>query len=366
MKRTDQFARDEALVVAKPGTLKSRKGAGASAGRKSGGSGKTSSKSGGSQSGRRATVKVNYVKGRGATVNAKTSARYMLTRENALGEPGEREAFNRTEDGLERRQMYGAIGEEREDKLYYRIIISPETDREAEGVDMKAYVRDVMSDLEKEKGQMSWVAVNHAGEDGHNDHAHTHVIAVLDRPLDRNDLADLRESGGKHFQAHLDAQYELHAELKSELSFQRLANEIERDLDATIESDLYLDGASAEGTGLASEEGVREYYEVLKAHRPEYFDSDGALNRQAMTKALHQEMERTGGNQQEAVIRAGGTWTQTVQARLTQQQEQSTETKQHVVQSMSENMPKRSGGQSQDITEGRAQRKLQIDNDMSL
>jgi hypothetical protein len=74
-------------------------------------------------------------------------------------------------------------------KAAYRLTLAPGEGRWVDA-DMHDWTRRVMDHLEERTGDCNWVAWAHRD---HSNHDHVHVIAVLERRLDRDDLRDLRE-----------------------------------------------------------------------------------------------------------------------------------------------------------------------------
>lgn len=143
----------------------------------------------------RVVIKANYVKGgKGSGGRIRESARYYLTRENEKGEKEQRSAFTEKRDEMDFQGVKGHLKEADQNHAYhYRLVLAPETDKDAEGGDLKALTRETMRTLEKQQGgNVSWVAVEHAGKHAHTDHAHVHVIASTDRTITKDELGELR------------------------------------------------------------------------------------------------------------------------------------------------------------------------------
>ena len=179
---------------------------------------KTSRSGGKEQSGkRRAVVKANYARTtKAGTRKVKQSAGYYLRRENELGEAQEREAFSAEEDHLTRAEVYKRVELAAEEgEYYYRLIFAPDTDQHAEDVDMRAYAREMMNDLEvKSQQRVAWLAVEHVGDDAHSGHGHVHIIAVTERRLNREDLQEMQLQASNTFDSALDNRLEAIAELE--------------------------------------------------------------------------------------------------------------------------------------------------------
>ena len=143
-----------------------------------------------------AVVKANYSKAGTASSakSVKASSRYYTTRENERGESMERESFSKDRDELTREETYERLERaDREHEYHTRVVLSPGTDREAEGVDLKEYTREVMREVGRQEGGASWVAVEHGRDTAHTERAHVHVIVSTNEKLSRDDLEKLRE-----------------------------------------------------------------------------------------------------------------------------------------------------------------------------
>ena len=105
----------------------------------------------------------------------------MGTREYRVG-------FDADSDRVEKDEVYESP-EAAEGTYFYRFILAPGEGRET-AADLYDWTRHVMDRLEERAGDVDWVAWEHRDHSNHDD---VHVIAVLDRRLDRDDLRDLRE-----------------------------------------------------------------------------------------------------------------------------------------------------------------------------
>ena len=145
--------------------------------------------------GPRVVIKANYVKqGQGSGGRVRESARYYMTRENEYGEKEQRQAFSKEQDEMDFGEVKTHLKEaDQEHAYHYRLVVAPETDKDAEGGDLKALTREVMATLEKQQGsEVSWIAIEHSGENAHTEHAHVHVIASLEQKLTKDDFRELR------------------------------------------------------------------------------------------------------------------------------------------------------------------------------
>ena len=174
-------------------------------------SAKSASAAGG---GRRTAIKASFTKTGGqGTAKAKGSAYYYLTRPNESGEKQEREAFGRFAEHIKRDEVYQHLDKAAErDSYHYRFVIAPETDKDAENVDMRRYAREMMSKLEARLGErVPWVGVEHVGENAHTERAHVHLIATTSKRLDREDLQALRQEAKLSFNSALENRDEIQA-----------------------------------------------------------------------------------------------------------------------------------------------------------
>lgn len=171
-----------------------------SGGRKTGhftgfGGGRFGSGGGSGRAGGKVVVKGNFTRTKSAG-GLKASARYYATRANEHGEKMEREAFGQDRGIMNRDDvnvhLEGAV--EKHD-VHYRMVLSPGTDQEGEGVDLKEYAREMLQELGRgERGDLTWVGFAHAGETAHTGRAHVHLIVSLDRQLNAQDFAQFREN----------------------------------------------------------------------------------------------------------------------------------------------------------------------------
>lgn len=145
-----------------------------------------------------AVVKANYTKA-GNNASVKASAHYYASRENERGEREERETFSKERDDLGRDEVDSHLDRaDKEHEYHYRVTVSPGTDREAEGVDLKDYTREVMREVERQqRGHVSYIAVEHARDSAHTSHGHVHTVVSTDSKLTREDLEKLREHASR-------------------------------------------------------------------------------------------------------------------------------------------------------------------------
>ncbi len=145
-------------------------------------------------------IKANYrhmsTGGREAAVKA---INYYAYRDDVSGCRVRREGFSRGEDGLEAEVMRGVIKQVDGD-YYYRIMMSP-GDYKDTNVDLKDWTRDSLLELEKDQGEFSYVAIEHRDQ---TEHAHVHVVMVLDKKLSKDDLENLRETSTTLYEQRRD------------------------------------------------------------------------------------------------------------------------------------------------------------------
>ena len=127
-------------------------------------------------------------RGRGGLGRAKAGARYVIHRPSDTSPREYRTGFDGDYDRMEKNEVYDRL-EAAEGTYFYRLTIAPGEGRDTVA-DMQDWTRRVMDRLEERAGEVDWVAWEHRD---HSNHDHVHVIAVLDRRLDRDDLRDLRE-----------------------------------------------------------------------------------------------------------------------------------------------------------------------------
>ena len=159
-------------------------------------------------------------RGRGGLGRAKAGARYVIHRPSDQASRDYRTAFDADYDRVDKNEVYDRR-EAADGTYFYRLTLAPGEGR-GTAADMHEWTRRVMDRLEERAGDCGWVAWEHRD---HSNHDHVHVIAVLDRRLDRDDLRDLREHAGEAWQ-HERERYRdpLEAELE-----QTRQHDLERD-----------------------------------------------------------------------------------------------------------------------------------------
>jgi hypothetical protein len=158
-------------------------------------------------------VKANY---RSATLGGLTavlgSISYYTHRRDRDGHRVEREGFSRDGDDLDTAAMRDVI-HQAEGDYYYRLVLSPGVERDTE-VDLQTWTRDSLLALEKEHGEFPYVAIEHRDQ---TDFAHVHVILVLSKKLDKEDLQSLRDYSTEIFEPRLQV-YEVSRDLPTRQS----------------------------------------------------------------------------------------------------------------------------------------------------
>lgn len=125
------------------------------------------------------------------TAGLKGNLRYYQTRPDPTGARQQRPGFDAERDDLERAEAYKMV-EDSTQTYAYRIVLSPGDDLEPD--EMRAWTREVLADLEAQRGQhLIWVAYVH----DHPEHPHVHAIVMTDDKLDREDLHAMRQAGDR-------------------------------------------------------------------------------------------------------------------------------------------------------------------------
>ena len=249
--------------------------------------------------GPRVVVKANFRRGAKATATMKASARYYLTRENAQGEEMMRDGFDQDRDDLSKKDMYLHIQENSDWRTYqYRFVIAPETDADAQGVDMRTFTRQVMDDLNAQlrangaAKDLTWVAVNHSGDEAHTEHGHTHVLAQLPVRMDREDFESFRFQARLTFNHMLNDLHGLEQDTAMEHGVHSFTQTYGGNLDEMVTSDLYFDAVENGGGGTLNAALVNEFYEKLAERAPEYFE-EGQFRPELFEQAMKQHYVQT-------------------------------------------------------------------------
>jgi type IV secretory pathway VirD2 relaxase len=148
--------------------------------------------------------------------------KYIQHRPGQDREQGGREMFNDKEDRLAGRDARQAIRELGNSKVIaHKLTLSPEVTPK----DRKAFTREVMQKLSREKGSdLEWFAVQHSN----TDHPHIHVV-VLGK--DRNgtevnisfkDIEKMHEYGDRYLERHHGREFQLAKEAREQKERDRL------------------------------------------------------------------------------------------------------------------------------------------------
>lgn len=140
-----------------------------------------------------AIVKTNYCHAdRGGLKAAVGSIYYYSHRRDREGQVVERLGFSREREGLNTQQMSELI-QQGDGQYFYRMVLSPGAEKDSD-VNLQEWTRDTLLELEEKYGEFPYVAIEHRDQ---TDYAHVHVVAVLDKKLDKDDLENLRDVGSE-------------------------------------------------------------------------------------------------------------------------------------------------------------------------
>lgn len=139
-----------------------------------------------------------------------------------------REMFNDTEDDLDSKIIRQKLRQQENNKVVaHKLTLSPEI----APADKKAYTREIMEQLGKEKGlDLEWVGVAHEN----TDHHHIHVVVLgKDRNgravrIEKADYSKMREFGDRYMERVHPLEYERLEEKKRALARQRELTKEER------------------------------------------------------------------------------------------------------------------------------------------
>ncbi len=153
----------------------------------------------------RSVVKGNYIKGKGGIKHAIAHVRYLQLRggedrDSTLGK--KRVFFSATHENISGTEVVDQLNKQRENGVVaFRLVLSPGL----EGVDMQAYTRCMMRELESLKGQdLIYYAIEHKN----TDHTHNHVIIMgrdqNDRSvrITRGHYKALRQAGDRYLERY--------------------------------------------------------------------------------------------------------------------------------------------------------------------
>ncbi len=144
----------------------------------------------------RSVVKHRYLRGKLCKTKAKAHVKYLEHRDGPDRPQGGRRFFSASEDNLTGRQLRLEINSN-DPLVVHKLILSPGVD----GVDMKAYTREVMHELERQKGvELNWKAVDHQN----TNHGHGHVLLYAHEgqrvSFSKNDYKIMREAGDRYLE----------------------------------------------------------------------------------------------------------------------------------------------------------------------
>jgi hypothetical protein len=137
-----------------------------------------------------AIVKATYTKSRNI---AKAAIRYIEHRPGRDGEKVQRELYG-IDGAMDRQQAYQMIDEAEKGTAYFRLVISPDPNKEDTEKDLHLaeLTRQTILTLEERlKKQVSYVAAEH---DDHAPHRHVHVIALVKGRLNTQDFQAMRQT----------------------------------------------------------------------------------------------------------------------------------------------------------------------------
>jgi hypothetical protein len=145
-------------------------------------------------------IKANYGSSeQNGRQKALTAINYYVHRHNADGQYVNRTGFSRDHDDLDLQTMKDLIGGSN-GGYYYRMILSPGALQDTD-VNLKDWTRDLMLELEGKHGEFPYVAIEHRDQ---TDHAHVHLVMVLDQKLSRAELDQLRDTGTSLYESRRD------------------------------------------------------------------------------------------------------------------------------------------------------------------
>jgi type IV secretory pathway VirD2 relaxase len=171
----------------------------------------------------KAVVKHSFLKGGKGVGKARAHINYIQYREGEDRGKGAREFFNEDKEQILGRDIKERLLEQEKNGVtMHKIILSPGV----QGADLKDYTREMMDQLEREKGRkLDWYGIEHRN----TDHAHVHVV-VMGKDLeggrvrlDLGDMKNLRQWGDRY----LEREHQLERYLDREI--ERLLKEPERE-----------------------------------------------------------------------------------------------------------------------------------------
>ncbi len=137
-----------------------------------------------------AIVKATYTKSRGG---AKAAIRYIEHRPGREGEKVRRQLFGR-DGSMERGEAYQMIDDAEKGTVFFRIVISPDSEREDTCQDLSLHeiTNQTMLQLKDQLTKdVPYVAVEH---NDHAPHRHVHILALVKGRLNTQDFQALRDT----------------------------------------------------------------------------------------------------------------------------------------------------------------------------
>lgn len=152
----------------------------------------------------RSVAKGRYIKGEGGIKHALAHVRYLQLRggeDRDCAEGRRRQFINATRENINGWEVNKRIRELNEDNvIIHRIVLSPGV----EGVDMDAYTRYVMRELEHSRGQtLTYFATTHRNTN--HTHAHLVILGTKDGKevrLNRKHYTTIREAGDRYLERY--------------------------------------------------------------------------------------------------------------------------------------------------------------------
>ncbi len=170
----------------------------------------------------KAVVKHSFLKGGKGVGKARAHINYIQYREGEDRGKGPRQFFNEDKEQILGRDIKEKLLEQEKNGVtMHKIILSPGV----QGADLKEYTREMMDQLEREKGQkLDWYGIEHRN----TEHPHVHVV-VMGKDLeggrvrlDLDDMKEMRQWGDRY----LEREHQLERYLDKEID--RLLKEPER------------------------------------------------------------------------------------------------------------------------------------------
>lgn len=140
-----------------------------------------------------AIVKASYTK---QAAGAKATVRYNQNRRGKDGAKITRSLYG-WDGNMERTDAYQMIDEAPTGSYFYRLILNPDPVKEDTHKDIYVWkvAEKTMREVEEMLGQqIQYIAATH---DDHSPLRHVHILAILPRKLDRNDLTEIRDMATK-------------------------------------------------------------------------------------------------------------------------------------------------------------------------